>query len=92
MRKEAATPTTEAATQNRQQQHSKNPAPLAKYKRVLRYMLEHGSINRLQAERAPVFDHCLPSTISGELIKRHGLVIESTTVKRAGFGGVVKQY
>lgn len=83
-------PATEATSQCTQNEHNKKP--IAKYKRVLRYMLEHGSITRLQAEKPPVFDHCLPSTISCELVLRHGLVINSVPVKRSGFGGVMTSY
>ncbi|MBV0932369.1 hypothetical protein [Marinobacterium weihaiense] len=89
MRKEAA-PATEATTRSTQSEHNRKLA--AKYKRVLRFMLEHGSITRLQAEKPPVFDHCLPSTVSCELIRRHGLVINSVLVKHSGFGGVMTSY
>ena len=91
MNKKIATPSTEAATLSRQDDHSRKQAVVAKYKRVLRFMLEHGSITRLQAERQPVYDHCLNSTIS-EMIRRHGLVFESVVEKRSGYGGIVATY
>jgi|GEM_PF-5614679 len=87
----AATPTTKAATTSRQGEHNRKLVAVAKYKRVLRFMLEHGSITRLQAEARPVYDHCLNSTIS-EMSRTHGLVFDSVVEKHPGYGGVMTPY
>lgn len=56
-----------------------------KRQRVVRRLLE-GSLHRFQAERDPVYDHCLPSTIS-ELRKVFGLDFHVRTVRLLGYAG-----
>jgi hypothetical protein len=83
--KEAATPTTEAATASRQGEHNRNL--LHKYRRVLKYMAEVGPINRDIAKGKPVFDSCVNSTISNDIIGRHGIPIIKVREMYPGFGG-----
>jgi hypothetical protein len=45
-----------------------------------------GSLTTFQAERAPVFDHCLPSTISE--LRKSGFSIATRIVTVAGYHGL----
>jgi hypothetical protein len=45
-----------------------------------------GPLHRFQAESDPVYDHCLPSTIS-ELRKLFGLSFHVRTVRLPGYAG-----
>jgi hypothetical protein len=63
-----------------------NAKILHKWQRVVLRMLE-GPLHRMEAEKAPVFDHCLPSTIS-ELKKNFGLVIHARMVRLPGYAGL----
>lgn len=58
--------------------------PEKKWRRVLRRLL-NGPLDRFEAERYPVSDHCLNSTISE--LKKRDLIINSKLVHRSGFGG-----
>lgn len=82
MLKRAAAPATGAT--------NKNPIdiikPARKIERVLIYVLNYGSINRREAEKDPVFDHCLPSTIS-ELKSRNGIEFIGVPEKLTGYEG-----
>ncbi|KEA63123.1 hypothetical protein ADIMK_2647 [Marinobacterium lacunae] len=60
--------------------------PARKIERVLIYVLNHGSINRREAEKDPVFDHCLPSTIS-EFKSRNGIEFIGAPEKLTGYEG-----
>jgi hypothetical protein len=62
--------------------------PPFKLERVLTYLVEHGSINRLEAEKAPVFDHALNSTMSNEIKLRLGLEFSSIPEKTIGYNGL----
>jgi len=62
--------------------------PAFKLERVLTYLVEHGSINRLEAEKAPVFDHALNSTMSNEIKLRLGLEFSSIPEKTIGYNGL----
>ncbi len=62
--------------------------PPYKLERVLTYLVEHGSINRLEAEKAPVFDHALNSTMSNEIKQRLGLDFTSIPEKTNGYNGL----
>lgn len=53
--------------------------------RVLRALLA-GPLTTFQAEKAPVFDHCLPSSIS-ELRNKDRVGIVSTRITVPGYGG-----
>jgi hypothetical protein len=55
-----------------------------KYVRVLKRLLE-GPLHRFEAEKFPVSDHCLPSTIS-ELRKR-GIDFNVKTIRLPGYAG-----
>lgn len=57
--------------------------PLLKWVRVLRRLLE-GPLHRFDAERFPVSDHCLPSTVS-ELNRRPGITITSKLIRLPGY-------
>jgi hypothetical protein len=50
--------------------------------RVLRALLA-GPLTTFQAEKAPVFDHCLPSTVSE--LRKAGFVIATRIVTVAGY-------
>lgn len=54
-----------------------------KYQRVLKRLLE-GPIHRFEAEKFPVSDHCLPSTISE--LKKRGVEIHAQTIRLPGYG------
>lgn len=43
-------------------------------------------LNTFQAERAPIFDHCLPSTISE--LRKSGLSITTTMIEVTGYAGL----
>lgn len=43
-------------------------------------------LHRVAAEKFPISDHCLPSTIS-ELRKRYGLDFDVTTIELPGYAG-----
>lgn len=63
-----------------------------KYQRVLKRLLD-GPLHRFEAEKFPVSDHCLPSTIS-ELRKR-GVDFHVKMVRLPGYAGLganVAQY
>jgi hypothetical protein len=63
-----------------------------KYRRVLKRLLE-GPLHRFEAEKFPVSDHCLPTTIS-ELRKR-GVDINVKMIRLPGYAGLganVAQY
>lgn len=53
--------------------------------RVLLALLR-GPLDTFQAERAPVFDHCLPSTISE--LRKSGLSIHTTMIEVTGYAGL----
>lgn len=55
-----------------------------KYKRVLRALLA-GPLHRFEAEKFPVSDHCLPTTISE--LKKRGFNIHSQLIRLPGYGG-----
>lgn len=68
------------------------PTAALKYQRVLKRMLS-GPLHRFEAEKFPVSDHCLPSTIS-ELRKR-GIHFDVEMIRLPGYGGLganVAQY
>lgn len=52
--------------------------------RVIRALLA-GPLHRFQAERFPISDHALPSTISE--LRRDGLDIDARRITVAGYGG-----
>lgn len=54
-----------------------------KRQRVVRRLLK-GPLHRFDAEKHPVYDHCLPSTVS-ELKSQFGLVIHATTLRLPGY-------
>lgn len=56
-----------------------------KYLRVLRRLLE-GPLHRFEAERYPVSDHVLNSTVSE--LKKRGLVIHSKLIRLPGYSGL----
>ena len=62
--------------------------PQLKIERVLIAVVANGSINRLEAEKAPVFDHTISSTMSNEIKKRLGLCFTSIPEKTTGFNGL----
>jgi hypothetical protein len=62
--------------------------PAFKLERVLTYLVENGSINRLEAEKKPVFDHALNSTMSNEFKLRLGLKFTSIPEKTTGYDGL----
>ncbi|QEQ97322.1 hypothetical protein [Neptunomonas concharum] len=84
--KTPAAPTTEATST------TDDTRPPTKLERVLTWLVEHGSINRLEAEKAPIFDHALPSTMSNEIKKRLGLEFTSVLEKSTGFNGMGAYY
>lgn len=55
-----------------------------KYQRVLKRLLD-GPLHRFEAEKFPVSDHCLPSTISE--LKKRGIRIKPKMIRLSGFGG-----
>lgn len=55
-----------------------------KWQRVLRRLLD-GPLDRMEAEKHPIFDHVLNSTVAE--LKRRGLVIHAQLVRHHGFGG-----
>lgn len=59
--------------------------PEPKYCRVLRALLD-GPLNRMQAERAPVFDHVLNSTVSE--LKKRGIEIHAQMIRLPGYAGL----
>ena len=62
--------------------------PPFKLERVLTCLVRQGSMNRLEAEKAPVFDHTLNSTMSTEIKQRLGLVFTSIPEKTVGYNGL----
>jgi hypothetical protein len=60
--------------------------PLPKKIRVLQQLLTT-PLNRFDAEKYPVSDHCLPSTVSE--LKKKGLTIHCQLICVAGFDGGV---
>lgn len=58
--------------------------PEPKYARVLRRLLE-GPLHRFDAEKFPVSDHTLPSTVSE--LKRRGVTIQARLIRLPGYGG-----
>lgn len=69
-----------------------NINPPTKLERVLTALLTRGSLNRLEAEKPPVFDHALNSTMSCELSRRLGLTFSSTPEKCIGYSGQSVHY
>ncbi len=59
-----------------------------KIERVLMFLVINGSINRLEAEKAPAFDHTLSSTMSNEVGARLGLEFSSIPEKTKGYHGL----
>ena len=59
-----------------------------KIERVLMFAVINGSINRLEAEKAPVFDHTISSTMSNEIKLRLGLCFTSIPEKTTGYNGL----
>jgi hypothetical protein len=53
--------------------------------RVLLALLR-GPLDTFQPEHAPVYDHCLPSTISE--LRKAGLAIATTMLEVVGYGGL----
>ncbi len=66
--------------------------PPTKLERVLTWLVENGSINRLEAEKAPVLDHALPSTMSNEIKQRLGIEFTSCLEKCVGYNGLGAYY
>jgi len=66
--------------------------PPTKLERVLTALLTMGSLNRIEAEKAPVFDHALNSTMSCEIGRRLGLTFSSTPEKCIGYSGQSVRY
>ncbi|WP_271272862.1 hypothetical protein [Aliamphritea hakodatensis] len=62
--------------------------PPFKIERVLLHLVTKGSINRLEAEKAPVFDHALNSTMSNEVKQRLGLSFTSLPERHSGYQGL----
>lgn len=89
MRKVVAAPTTRATTDKQQADHIK---PATKVERVLIALLTRGSLNRVEAEKAPIFDHSLNSTMSCEVGRRLGLTFTSTPEKCTGYAGQPARY
>lgn len=76
-----------------QSQPSAAHKPPLKWVRVLRRLLE-GPLHRFDAEKFPVSDHCLPSTVS-ELNRRNGISITSKLIRLPGYsraGAYVAEY
>ncbi|WP_010322920.1 hypothetical protein [Marinobacterium stanieri] len=88
MKEQAAAPA-EEATAAQQADHIKPPTKL---ERVLIALLTRGSLNRLEAEKPPVFDHALNSTMSCELGRRLNLTFSSTPEKCIGYSGQSVHY
>nr|WP_320136671.1 hypothetical protein [uncultured Amphritea sp.] len=65
-----------------------NIKPPTKLERVLTHLVIQGSINRLEAEKAPVFEHALNSTMSNEIKLRLGLTFTSIPEKTLGYDGL----
>ena len=65
-----------------QSQHSAALKPEPKYVRVLRRLLQ-GPLHRFEAERYPVSDHVLNSTVSE--LKKRGLDIKSDLICLPGY-------
>ena len=65
-----------------QPQHSAALKPEHKYKRVLRRLLD-GPLHRFEAERYPVSDHVLNSTVSE--LKGRGVMIHSKLICLPGY-------
>ncbi|MBR9886485.1 MAG: hypothetical protein GYB20_02115 [Oceanospirillales bacterium] len=65
-----------------------NIKPLTKLERVLAHLVTQSSINRLEAEKAPVFDHALNSTMSNEIKQRLELTFTSIPEKTLGYDGL----
>ncbi len=82
--KELTAALTERATIDQQNNNIKPPTKL---ERVLIALLTNGSLNRLEAEKAPIFDHALNTTMSCELGRRLGLTFSSTPEKCIGYSG-----
>lgn len=61
--------------------------PAFKIERVLFHLVTRGSINRLEAEKAPVYDHALNTTMSNEVKQRLGLEFTSTPEECTGYSG-----
>ena len=59
-----------------------------KIERVLMFTVINGSINRLEAEKAPVFDDTISSTMSNEIKLRLGLCFTSILEKTTGYNGL----
>jgi hypothetical protein len=87
--KELTAALTERATIDQQNNNIKPPTKL---ERVLIALLTHGSLNRLEAEKAPIFDHALNSTMSCEVGRRLGLTFSSTPEKCTGYAGQSVHY
>lgn len=68
-----------------QSQHHAALKPEPKYCRVLRRLLA-GPLHRFEAEKFPVSDHCLSSTVSE--LKRRGVEIRTQMVRLPGYGGL----
>lgn len=90
MQNKPAASTTKATSQTTNAQQYIKPA--FKIERVLLYMINHGSINRLEAEKAPVYDHALNTTMSNEVKQRLGLEFSSTPERAVGYGGIPAIY
>ncbi len=89
MKKPTAAPTAATSQTTNAKQYIK---PAFKIERVLLYMVNHGSINRLEAEKAPVYEHALNTTMSNELKQRLGLEFSSTPERAIGYGGITAIY
>lgn len=87
--KPAAPDTGTTSQTNTDQQYIKPPY---KIERVLFHLVTHGSINRLEAERAPVYDHALNTTMSNEVKQRLDLAFTSTPERSLGYGGIPAIY
>lgn len=88
MREQAAAPDEEATAA----QQADSIKPPTKLERVLIALLTRGSLNRLEAEKSPVFDHALNSTMSCELGRRLDLTFSSTPEDCTGYSGQPARY
>lgn len=88
MEKKLATATTTTITNS----ETNGIKPALQIERVLTYLVTHGSINRLEAEKAPVFAHAINSTMSREVKKRLNLGFTSIPEKGIGYSGLPAIY
>lgn len=70
---------------NIEPQHSAALKSEPKYVRVLRALLA-GPLNRFEAEKYPISDHVLNSTVSE--LKKRGVEIHAQMIRLPGYGGL----